>query len=140
MGAELPMRSELSRAKVSGGGTVSNRIEILRRKSPTPRNATGQPQVESMPAVDPALLAFLAEELKTQDAVRIVKALREMVKAMGWPAFVHRVGICRLVLERDFSRGSDMPRSTLTRVATGFGISLDWREGEDCQVTEATSP
>jgi len=93
-------------------------------------------QVKPLPAVDPALLAFLAEEIKTQDAARIVKALRKTVEAMGWPAFVHRVGICRLVLERDFSRGADMPRSTLTRVATGLGISLDWRAEPDARVTE----
>lgn len=96
--------------------------------------------MEPLPAVDPSLLAFLAEEIKTQDAVRIVKAFRKTVEAMGWRAFVHRVGICRLVLERDFSRGADMPLSTLTRVAAGLGISLVWREVEDSQPTEATSP
>lgn len=92
-----------------------------------PRNSTAEPQVEPLSAVDPTLQAFLAEEIKTQDAVRIVKALRRTVEAMGWPEFVHRVGICRLVLERDFSRGADMPLSTLTRVATGLGIGLEWR-------------
>lgn len=102
-----------------------------------PRNSTVEPQVEPLPPVDPSLLALLAEEIKTQDAVRIVKAFRKTVETMGWPAFVHRVGICRLVLERDFSRGADMPLSTLTRVATGLGISLEWRAGADSQVTEA---
>lgn len=92
-----------------------------------PRNSTVEPQVEPLPAVDPTLQAFLAEEIKTQDAVRIVKALRKAVKATGWPGFVHRVGICRQVLERDFSRGADMPLSTLTRVAAGLGVSLQWR-------------
>jgi DNA-binding phage protein len=101
-----------------------------------PRNRTVELQVEPLPAVDPALLAFLAEEIKTQDAARIVKALRKTVEAMGWPAFVHRVGICRLVLERDLSRGAEMPRSTLIRVASGLGISLEWRAGPDAQVTE----
>lgn len=104
-----------------------------------PRNSTVEPQVEPLPPVDPSLLAFLAEEIKTQDAVRIVNALRRTVEAMGWPEFVHRVGICRLVLERDFSRGPDMPLSTLTRVATGLGISLDWQGGAVSDVTEATS-
>lgn len=91
------------------------------------RNSTVEPQVEPLPPVDPSLLALLAEEIKTQDAVRIVKARRKTVEAMGWPEFVHRVGICRLVLERDFSRGADMPLSTLTRVAAGVGVSLQWR-------------
>lgn len=92
-----------------------------------PKNSTVEPKVEPSPPVDPSLLALLAEEIKSQDAVRIVKALRKTVEAMGWPEFVHRVGICRLVLERDFSRGADMPLSTLTRVAAGLGVSLQWR-------------